>query len=66
MGTFISLTSYKNPLLKEQQFFNRENYYVSNENEFKNIPNSIYAYEVSERTAECFEFDPLGKHFVTR
>ena len=54
-GTYIRLTDYNNAEEKEKQFFNKENYYSTSQQDFHKIPGSPIAYWVSDRVKEIFE-----------
>ena len=54
-GTYIRLVDYNNAELKEQEFYNRANYFQAKEKDFEKIPGSPIAYWVSDRIREIFK-----------
>lgn len=54
-GTYIRLVDYNNAELKEQEFFNKDNYFQAKQKDFKKIPGSPIAYWVSDKVREIFE-----------
>ena len=54
-GLYIRLTEFNNAQWKEKEFFNKENYFKSNQKEFEKIPGSPIAYWVSDKIREAFE-----------
>ena len=54
-GSYIRLVDYNNSEWKEKEFFNKENYFTTNQKDFEKIPGSPIAYWVSERVREIFE-----------
>ncbi|MGL5902126.1 MAG: Eco57I restriction-modification methylase domain-containing protein, partial [Cetobacterium sp.] len=53
-GSYIRLVDYNNSEWKEKEFFNKENYFTTNQKDFEKIPGSPIAYWVSERVKEIF------------
>lgn len=53
-GSYIRLVDYNNSDWKEKEFFNKENYFTTNQKDFEKIPGSPIAYWVSERVREIF------------
>lgn len=53
-GSYIRLVDYNNSEWKEKEFFNKENYFTTNQKDFEKIPGSPIAYWVSERVREIF------------
>ncbi|WP_410208447.1 BREX-1 system adenine-specific DNA-methyltransferase PglX [Fusobacterium sp.] len=51
---YIRLVDYNNALTKEEEFFNKKNYYIANQKEFEKIPGSPIAYWVSDNIINCF------------
>ena len=54
-GTYIRLVDYNNAELKEQEFFNKANYFQATQKDFEKIPGSPIAYWVSDKVRELFE-----------
>ncbi|WP_315321996.1 BREX-1 system adenine-specific DNA-methyltransferase PglX [Fusobacterium pseudoperiodonticum] len=54
-GTYIRLVDYKNAELKEQEFFNKDNYFQAKQKDFEKIPGSPIAYWISDKIREIFE-----------
>ena len=54
-GIYIRLVDYNNAELKEQEFYNRANYFQAKEKDFEKIPGSPIAYWVSDKVREIFE-----------
>lgn len=54
-GSYVRLVDYNNSDWKEKEFFNKENYFTTNQKDFEKIPGSPIAYWVSERVKEIFE-----------
>lgn len=54
-GIYIRLVDYNNAQWKEKEFFNKENYYKTNQKDFEKIPSSPIAYWVSDKVREIFE-----------
>ena len=54
-GSYIRLVDYNNAQWKEKEFFNKENYYKTNQKDFEKIPSSPIAYWVSDKVREIFE-----------
>ena len=48
-GIYIRLVDYKNAELKEQEFFNKDNYFQAKQKDFEKIPGSPIAYWVSDK-----------------
>lgn len=46
---------------KEEQFFNKDNYSISNQKDYKKIPNNIIAYWTSPKIIEIFSNTLLGE-----
>ncbi|MGL5778770.1 BREX-1 system adenine-specific DNA-methyltransferase PglX, partial [Cetobacterium sp.] len=62
-GSYIRLVDYNNSEWKEKEFFNKENYFTTNQKDFEKIPGSPIAYWVSERVREIFEKNTsIGKY----
>ena len=53
-GTYIRLVDYKNAELKEQEFYNRANYFQAKQKDFEKIPGSPIAYWVSKKMLKTF------------
>ena len=54
-GTYIRLVDYNNADLKEEEFFNKANYFQAKQKDFEKIPGSPIAYWVSDKIREIFE-----------
>ena len=54
-GIYIRLVDYNNAQWKGKEFFNKENYYKTNQKDFEKIPGSPIAYWVSDKIREIFE-----------
>ena len=54
-GTYLRLVDYNNADLKEEEFFNKTNYFQAKQKDFEKIPGSPIAYWVSNHTREIFE-----------
>ena len=54
-GTYLRLVDYNNADLKEEEFFNKANYFQAKQKDFEKIPGSPIAYWVSDKTREIFE-----------
>ncbi|MCY7008348.1 BREX-1 system adenine-specific DNA-methyltransferase PglX [Fusobacterium simiae] len=54
-GKYIRLVDYNNAELKEQEFFNKDNYFQVKQKDFEKIPGSPIAYWVSDKVREIFE-----------
>ena len=54
-GTYIRLVDYNNAELKEQEFYNKNNYFQAKQKDFEKIPGSPIAYWVSDKIREIFE-----------
>lgn len=54
-GIYIRLVDYNNAELKEQEFYNRANYFQAKQKDFEKIPGSPIAYWVSDKIREIFE-----------
>lgn len=54
-GIYIRLVDYNDAQWKEEEFFNKENYYQANQKDFEKIPSSPIAYWVSDKVREIFE-----------
>ena len=54
-GTYLRLVDYNNADLKEEEFFNKANYFQAKQKDFEKIPGSPIAYWVSNHTREIFE-----------
>ena len=54
-GTYLRLVDYNNADLKEEEFFNKNNYFQAKQKDFEKIPGSPIAYWVSNHTREIFE-----------
>ena len=54
-GTYIRLVDYNNAELKEQEFYNRANYFQAKQKDFEKIPGSPIAYWISDKIREIFE-----------
>lgn len=54
-GIYIRLVDYNDAQWKEEEFFNKENYYQANQKDFEKIPSSPIAYWVSDKIREIFE-----------
>jgi type IIS restriction enzyme len=54
-GTYIRLVDYNNAELKEEEFFNKANYFQAKQKDFEKIPGSPIAYWVSDKIREIFE-----------
>ena len=62
-GIYIRLVDYNNAELKEQEFYNRANYFQAKQKDFEKIPGSPIAYWVSDKVREIFEKgDKLEEH----
>ncbi len=53
-SVFIRLVDYNNSFLKEKEFFNHKNYYLSKQDDFNAIPGSPIAYWISDKVKEIF------------
>ena len=54
-GIYLRLVDYNNAELKEEEFFNKNNYFQAKQKDFEKIPGSPIAYWVSNHTREIFE-----------
>ena len=54
-GTYIRLVDYSKAELKEEEFFNKANYFQAKQKDFEKIPGSPIAYWVSDKIREIFE-----------
>lgn len=54
-GIYIRLVDYNDAQWKEEEFFNKENYYKAHQKDFEKIPSSPIAYWVSDKVREIFE-----------
>ena len=54
-GIYLRLVDYNNADLKEEEFFNKNNYFQAKQKDFEKIPGSPIAYWVSNHTREIFE-----------
>ena len=54
-GTYIRLVDYNNAELKEQEFYNKANYFQAKQRGFEKIPGSPIAYWASDKIREIFE-----------
>ena len=54
-GTYLRLVDYNNADLKEEEFFNKNNYFQAKQKDFEKIPGSPIAYWVSDKVRELFE-----------
>ena len=54
-GTYLRLVDYNNADLKEEEFFNKANYFQAKQKDFEKIPGSPIAYWVSNKVREIFE-----------
>ena len=54
-GIYIRLVDYSNADLKEEEFFNKANYFQAKQKDFEKIPGSPIAYWVSDKIREIFE-----------
>ncbi|WP_315336318.1 BREX-1 system adenine-specific DNA-methyltransferase PglX, partial [Fusobacterium pseudoperiodonticum] len=54
-GTYLRLVDYNKAELKEEEFFNKANYFQAKQKDFEKIPGSPIAYWVSDKIREIFE-----------
>ncbi|WP_315337538.1 BREX-1 system adenine-specific DNA-methyltransferase PglX [Fusobacterium pseudoperiodonticum] len=54
-GIYLRLVDYNNAELKEEEFFNKNNYFQAKQKDFEKIPGSPIAYWVSDKIREIFE-----------
>ena len=54
-GIYIRLVDYNNAELKEQEFYNKANYFQAKQRGFEKIPGSPIAYWASDKIREIFE-----------
>ena len=54
-GIYLRLVDYSNADLKEEEFFNKANYFQAKQKDFEKIPGSPIAYWVSDKIREIFE-----------
>ena len=54
-GTYVRLVDYNNAELKEEEFFNKTNYYQAKQKDFEKILGSPIVYWVSDKVREIFE-----------
>ena len=54
-GIYLRLVDYNNADLKEEEFFNKANYFQAKQKDFEKIPGSPIAYWVSDKIREIFE-----------
>lgn len=47
---------------KEREYFNNNNYYISNQRRYENIPNKPIAYWCSQRMADSFSYKKIGDY----
>ena len=65
-GTYIRLVDYNNAELKEQEFYNKANYFQAKQKDFEKIPGSPIAYWVSDKVREIFENKLIGNLFPVK
>ena len=53
--TYLRLVDYNKAELKEEEFFNKANYFQAKQKDFEKIPGSPIAYWVSDKVREIFE-----------
>ena len=53
-GTYLRLVDYNNADLKEEEFFNKNNYFQAKQKDFEKIPGSPIAYWVSDKILNAF------------
>ena len=53
--TYLRLVDYNKAELKEEEFFNKANYFQAKQKDFEKIPGSPIAYWVSDKVRELFE-----------
>ena len=63
---YIRLVDYNNALTKEEEFFNKKNYYIASQKEFEKIPGSPIAYWVSDKVRDCFVGEFIGELFPVK
>ena len=54
-GAYLRLVDYNKAELKEEEFFNKANYFQAKQKDFEKIPGSPIAYWVSDKIREIFE-----------
>ena len=65
-GTYLRLVDYNNADLKEEEFFNKANYFQAKQKDFEKIPGSPIAYWVSDKIREIFEKKLIGNLFPVK
>ena len=65
-GTYLRLVDYNNADLKEEEFFNKANYFQAKQKDFEKIPGSPIAYWVSDKIREMFENKLIGNLFPVK
>ena len=65
-GTYLRLVDYNNADLKEEEFFNKANYFQAKQKDFEKIPGSPIAYWVSDKVREIFENKLIGDLFPVK
>ena len=65
-GIYIRLVDYNNAQWKEEEFFNKENYYQANQKDFEKIPGSPIAYWVSDKVRNAFKETLIGDNFPVK
>ena len=66
MGQYCDLTAGKSEEEKQEDFLNIENRYFVAYKEFEDVPNRAMAYWMSHNALKDFDYDKLGKIFITR
>lgn len=66
-GTYIRLVDYcySKRDLKQKEYFNMQNYYISKNANFKKIPGSPIAYWAKEKAIEVFQNNSISKYGTT-
>ncbi|ATV58460.1 BREX-1 system adenine-specific DNA-methyltransferase PglX [Fusobacterium pseudoperiodonticum] len=65
-GIYIRLVDYNNADSKEEEFFNKANYFQAKQKDFEKIPGSPIAYWVSDKVREIFENKLIGNLFPVK
>ena len=65
-GTYLRLVDYNNADLKEEEFFNKANYFQAKQKDFEKIPGSPIAYWVSDKFRGIFKNKFLYEYATPR
>ncbi|MGL6131743.1 MAG: BREX-1 system adenine-specific DNA-methyltransferase PglX, partial [Fusobacteriaceae bacterium] len=65
-GSYIRLVDYNNSEWKEKEFFNKENYFTTNQKDFEKIPGSPIAYWASKNARKIFTNSSIGSYLEVK